>query len=98
MVVGATFERDLELSSQVLVVLVAHQETKQSVGVWLNIEAFCSRRTGAIARRDVAHRVSAGFARSDAGRGQEAEEIWCFLQLHIIDLGIFSGGEMNEPT
>ena len=83
-IVSAAFKRDLEFPAQVLVVLVAYQIAKQSVGVRLNIEDLCGRSAGTIAGSDVADRVPAGFAGSDTALSQEAEEIGNFFELHVV--------------
>src|SRR5260370_16877073 len=97
-IIRKSFESDLELATEVLVVLVAHEIPKQSIGVRLNFENLSCRRTGAITRGDVAHSVAASFARSDAARGQKPQQFRRFFQAHLIYLPIFARLEMNEAT
>src|SRR5260370_6010846 len=97
-IIRATFESDLELATEVLVVLVAHEIPKQSIGVRLSCESLSCRRTGAITRGDVAHSVAASFARSDSARGQKPQQFRRFFQAHVIYLRIFARREMNEAT
>src|ERR1700694_2401688 len=98
MIFGATFESYLELSPQVLVVLVAHQVAKQRLGIRPNIESFGRRRSGAITGCDIANRVAAGLARSNPGFCQEAQEVRSFFQLDVVDLRVFPRGEMQKAT
>src|SRR2546423_8021996 len=98
MIVCATFKSDLEFPTEVLVVLVAHQEAKQRLRIRQYIECFRSGRARAIARGDVAYGVAARFARGDTGFSQEAQEVGSFFQLNVVDLRIFPGGKMQEPT
>src|SRR5260370_2697921 len=73
-IIRATFESDLELATEVLVVLVAHEIPKQSTGVRLNFENLSCRRTGAITRGDVSHSVAASFARSNPPPAQKPHQ------------------------
>src|SRR5260370_12466920 len=70
-IIRTTFESDLELATEVLVVLVAHEIPKQSIGVRLNFEHLSCRRTDAITRGAVPHSVAPTFAPSDRARAQK---------------------------
>src|SRR6266516_3558947 len=98
MIVCTTFKRDLEFSTEVLVVLVAHEIAKQRLRIRQHIECFRSRRAGAIAGGDIAHRVAARFARGNSGFSQEAQEVWCFFKLDVINLRVFARSKMQEAT
>src|SRR5260370_41015597 len=98
MIFGATLESDLELSAQVLVVLVSDQVTKQGFSVRPNIESFRRRGAGPIARRDVAHGVAAGLARGYSSPGEETQQVRSFFQFDVIDLRVFARGEVHEAA
>src|SRR5258708_39898903 len=98
MIFGATFESDLELATQVLVVLVTDQITKQRFGVRPNIESFRRRGAGPVARRDVAHSVATGLTRGYSGPRQETQQVRSFFQFDVIDLRVFARGEVNKAT
>src|SRR6267143_3447527 len=98
MVLGTTFERYLELSPQVLVVLVAHEIAKQGIGVRRHIERLRGRRACAITSGNIANCVPTSFARCDSGFRKKTQKIGNLFQLDVVDLRIFSGGEMKEAT
>src|SRR5216683_5781571 len=98
MIVCATFKSDLEFPTEVLVVLVAHEEAEQRLRIRHYIECFRGGCARAIARGYVAYGVAARFSRGDVGFSQEAQEVGSFFQLNVVNLRIFAGGEMQEPT
>src|SRR5213595_3338261 len=98
MILGTTFESYLELSPQVLVVLVAHEVAKQSIGVRRHVERLRCRCACTVTAGDITNRVPASFARCDSSFGQKAQKVRNLLQLDVIDLRIFSGGEMKEAA
>src|SRR6185295_18864332 len=97
-VLGATFERDLEFSPQVLVVLVAHQEMKQAVSVGQYVEGFGRRGAGPIAGRDIAYSVPTGLTRGNPSRRQKPQQRGCVLELDVVDLRIFTSREMKKAA
>src|ERR1700730_1416982 len=98
MVLGTTFERYLELSPQVLVVLVAHEVAKQGIGVRRHIECLRCRRARAVTSGDIANRVSTSFARCDSGFRQKPQKVRDLFQLDVVDLRVLPGGEMKEAA
>src|SRR6185369_3076765 len=71
MIFSASFESDLELATKVLVVFVAHEVLKQSLGIWANIKRFRRRRSREIASSDIANSVAARFSRSNSSFSQK---------------------------
>src|SRR2546425_3082325 len=98
MIFGAAFERNLELAPQVLVVFVSHQVTEQSFRIRPDVKGFAGRSSGAVTRRDIAHRISASLTRGNSGLGQKTQERRRSFEFHVIYLGIFARGEMHETA
>src|SRR6185369_933500 len=95
---GAPFESDLDLAAHVLVVLVAHEITKQSVGVRGDVERFGRRGAGAITRGDVADCVAASFSRGHASGSEKTQQVGRLFEFHVIQLCVLASREMYEAT
>ena len=98
MIFRAPFESDLEFSSQVLVVPVPNQKAEEPFRVRRDVERFRAGSSRPIAGRDVAHGIAAGFAAGDSGFSQETEQIGRLVQVDVIQLNIFSRGEVKESA
>ena len=68
----ATGEGDFEFAAEVLGIRVAEEEFHVGLRVRRDVEGFVGADAGVGARGNVADGVSAGFASSDAGRGEAA--------------------------
>src|SRR5262245_42462 len=90
MIVGAAFKGDLEFAPHVLVELVAYEIAEERLRVRIDVEDFGVRDAGAVTGGDVAHGVSAGFARRDADFGKGAKQGRRFFQLQVIKLHVLA--------
>ena len=80
-VVGAAFERDLELAREAGTERMPQQIARQRFGVRRDVEDFVCRHAGVRARRDVPDGVAARLARRQARVGQPAHR-----QLDVVQL------------
>ena len=69
----AAFKRDLELSTKILVVLVANKKAEQGLRIRQYIERLRRGRSRPVTASDVADSVAACFARGNPGFRQKAQ-------------------------
>ena len=91
---GAAGKRDLELARQAVGQLLVQKRQRQPPGVGLHIEGLLGMNAGQRARRDVADRVVAGFARGQADIGQQMQGVGNLRQRHKVKLHVLARGEV----
>ena len=79
-VLRAAAERGLEFPAEALAVRVAEQEFRQRAGIGRDVEDFVLADAGIGAGGNIAHRISAGFARGDIRGGQAAHQRSAYRQ------------------
>ncbi len=97
-VVLAARERDLELASEVLRVVVAEQEERHRVRVRGDVEGLVAADASVRAGGQVADGVAAGFAGGDAGRGEPPVKVRRVVDVDVVELDVLSGGDVQNPV
>ena len=95
-ILGASFEGDLELARQRGAEAMSQEEPRQRFGVRGDVEPLGGRDARVGARGDVAHRVAARLARGESGLGEPPHRRLGVVQLDEVKLDVLARGDVAE--
>ena len=97
-VLRAAAERRLEFPAEILAIGMAQQKFGQRARVRRDVENFVLADAGIGAGRDVAHGISAGFARGDVRGGEAAHQAGRVVNLNVMKLKILARGDVRDAV
>ena len=88
----------LEFPAEILAVRMAQQKFGHGPGVRRDVEHFIRADPRIGASRDIAHRISAGFARGDVRGGQAAHQAGRIVDVHVVKLKVLPRGHVRDAV
>ncbi len=94
----AAGKRDLELARQAVGQFLVEERKGDALCIGMHVEHFILEQAAQRARRDIAHRVVAGFARRQTGIGQPMQHVGNLRQRDEMILHVLARGEVALAT